>query len=114
MKPLFEYILEPSKIEFEDDIVLIMKQFIKKTRTVSSTMWTIYPHLMKVFQKNKMSFGNLLDTLNMFLVYGKQDFVENKNNLPMLIEMGKLSMFSTEANVAIMNSEGCIFYQLLF
>jgi hypothetical protein len=64
MKPLFEYILEPEKIEFEDDIVLILKTFIKKTKKVSDILWTIYPHLIKVFEKNKRSFGNLMDTLN--------------------------------------------------
>ncbi len=64
LKPLFEYILNPENIEFEDDIVLVVKTFIKKTKKVSTTLWTIYPHLMKVFEKNKRSFGNLLDALN--------------------------------------------------
>lgn len=64
LKPLFEYVLDPKTIEFEDDIVLVLKTFIKKTKVVSDTLWTIYPHLQKVFEKNKHTFGNLLDTLN--------------------------------------------------
>lgn len=64
LKPLFEYITEPEKIEFEDDIVLTIKSFIQKTKKVSPTLWTIYPHLMKVFEKNKHAFINLMDTLN--------------------------------------------------
>ena len=30
LKPLFEYILKPDEIEFEEEIVLIIKSFIKK------------------------------------------------------------------------------------
>jgi hypothetical protein len=31
LKPLFEFMMDPEKIEFEDDIVLTIKSFIKKT-----------------------------------------------------------------------------------
>jgi hypothetical protein len=71
LKPLFEFILTPEQIEFEDDIVLVLKTFIKKSKQISPTLWTIYPHLKKVFEKNKCTFGNLLDTLNQFLLHGK-------------------------------------------
>ena len=64
LKPLFEYMVDPQKIEFEDDIVLVLKSFIKKQRNVSPTLWTLFPLLFKVFEKNKYVFGNLLDTIN--------------------------------------------------
>lgn len=64
LKPLFEYITDPSKIEFEDDIVLTIRSFIKKTNEVSPVMWALFPMMTKVFEKNKHTFGNLLDTLN--------------------------------------------------
>jgi hypothetical protein len=64
LKPLFEYMTDPRKIEFEDDIVLVLKSFIKKTKHVSVTLWTLFPLLAKVFEKNKQTFGNLLDTIN--------------------------------------------------
>ncbi|MFS8160536.1 MAG: hypothetical protein ACMG6E_10105, partial [Candidatus Roizmanbacteria bacterium] len=114
LKPLFEYILNPDSIEFEDDIVLVMKTFIKKTKKVSPTLWTIFPHLIKVFEKNKRSFGNLLDALNQFLLHGREELINDKSKLVMLVHMGTLSMFSTESNVTVQNSEGCIFLQLLF
>ena len=44
---------DPLKIEFEDDIVLVLKAFIKKTKKVSPTLWTLFPLLGKVFDKNK-------------------------------------------------------------
>ena len=64
LKPLFEFVTKPESIEFEDDIVLVLKTFIKKTKKVSDTIWTIFPFLRKVFEKNEMTLGNLLDTLN--------------------------------------------------
>jgi hypothetical protein len=70
LKPLFEFMLDPSKIEFEDDIVLTIKSFIKKAG-ISPVIWTLYPHLYKVFQKNKHTFGNLLDTLNHYMISGR-------------------------------------------
>lgn len=30
LKPLFEFMVDPIKVEFEDDIVLTIKSFIKK------------------------------------------------------------------------------------
>ena len=49
LKPLFEYIVNPEKIEFEDDIILSLKSFIKKSNHISETLWIIFPHLPKVF-----------------------------------------------------------------
>lgn len=72
LKPLFEYMVDPKNIEFEDDIILALKTFIRKTGSVSPTLWTIFPHLTKVFEKSKNTFGNLLDTLNQYLLHGKE------------------------------------------
>ena len=114
LKPLFEFVVDPTNIEFEDDIVLTLKTFIKKTKSVSSTLWTIYPHLMKVFAKNKYAFVNLLDTLNLFLLHGQEQFINNREYIVMLLEIGKLSLFCMEAPITILNAEGCIFFELLF
>lgn len=69
--------MTPEQIEFEDDIVLVLKSFIKKRQSVSPTLWTIFPQLTKVFIKNKHVFGNLLDTLNYYLIYGKDYIAQN-------------------------------------
>jgi len=41
--------VDPMQIEFEDEIVLTMKSFIKKNGSVSDVMWMLFPHLGKVF-----------------------------------------------------------------
>jgi hypothetical protein len=114
LKPLFQFIIEPTKIEFEDEIVLVLKTFIKKTHVVSNVLWEMFPYLEKVFEKNKQCFGNLLDTLNYFLIYGKEGLAVNRNNLGVLISLASKSLFSTEPNITIQNSEGAILFQLLF
>ena len=70
--PLFEYMADPVSIEFEDDIVLVIKSFIKRTKTVSPVLWKLFPELPRVFTKNELVFGNLLDTLNYYLLFGKE------------------------------------------
>ena len=79
LKPLFEYMVDPTKVEFEDDIVLTIKSFIKKSGQISPVIWTLFPHLYKVFKKNKDTFGNLLDTLNHYLVAGREVFAQNRD-----------------------------------
>jgi hypothetical protein len=106
--------LDPTKIEFEDDIVLTIKSLIKKANEISPVIWTLYPHLYKVFQKNKMTFGNLLDTLNYYLISGKDIIAQNSEYLVMLIKMAGEAMFTKEPTIAIHNSEGAILMQLIF
>ena len=90
--------------------MLVLKTFIKKTKGVSDTLWTIFPHLQKVFDKNKHTFGNLLDTLNQYLLHGKQQFASNRDFMLILINMGQQALFTTEPNITIQNAEGAIFF----
>jgi hypothetical protein len=63
---------DPTKIQFEDDILMILKNFIRKTETVSPTIFEVLPFIEKVFEKNKQCFGDvLLDTLNYYMIYGR-------------------------------------------
>ena len=70
--------VDPEKIEFEDDIVLALKSFIKRSNHISEVLWIIFPHLTKVFEKNKRVFGNLLETINYYLLYGKEYMALNR------------------------------------
>jgi len=48
-KPIFEFMVDPSKITFEDDILNILKNFIRKTSKVSDVIYTVLPCLEQVF-----------------------------------------------------------------
>ena len=72
LMPIFEFMVDPEKISFEDDIQIILKNFIKKTGQVSDTIYKVFPCLEKVFNKNQHNFGDsLLDTLNTYLCFGR-------------------------------------------
>jgi hypothetical protein len=114
-KPIFEYMVDPSKITFEDDILNILKNFIKKTCKVSDVMYTVLPCLEKVFIKNKQCFGNtLLDTLNYYMVHGRDRLAQDPGTVSMLIRIAIEAMFTIQPNVTVNNSEGAIFLAIIF
>jgi len=76
--PLFEFMIDPSKISFEDDICMLIKNIIRKTSFVSDILYKVFPCLEKVFIKNKNCFGNsLFDTINCYLIFGSTRIVQD-------------------------------------
>lgn len=53
LKPIFRFISEPTQISFEDDILLLLKSMIKKSKSVSPIMWEMFDHFPKVISKAK-------------------------------------------------------------
>lgn len=87
---------------------MIVKQFIRKTQSVSSTQWEILPQLPQIFEKNQNTFGNLFETLNCYLVHGKQEILQNPQRLETFIDLAHKSMNSTKASINVHNAEGAI------
>jgi hypothetical protein len=113
--PIFRYMIDPTKITFEDDILTILKNFIKKTGNVSDTIFEVLPCLEKVFIKNKYCFGDaLMDTLNYYMIYGRDKIMGHEGAIKMLLTIADQAMFSTEPNVTVNCSEGAIFLQIIF
>jgi len=74
LKPIFQFIANPNAISFEDDILILIKSMIKKSKTVSPILWEMFDLLPNVLLKNKGQMGDLLDTINYFMIYGKDEF----------------------------------------
>lgn len=53
LKPVFQLLLNPKAISFDDDIVLLIKSFIKKSKEISPVMWELFDLLPNVVAKNK-------------------------------------------------------------
>lgn len=114
-KPIFEYMIDPTKISFEDDILIILKNFIRKTNKVSDIMYAVLPTLEKVFDKNKHCFGEaLMDTLNYYMIFGKDRIATDQAAIQMLLNIASKGMETTEPNVTVNNSQGAIFLQIIF
>ena len=65
--------IDPTKIGFEEDVLMNMKQFIRKNKAVTATEWDIMMQFPKVLNKWKDSFGNMLEVLNYYLKFGISD-----------------------------------------
>jgi hypothetical protein len=65
--------IDPTKISFEEDIIMNMKQFVRKNKAVTPTEWDIMMQFPKVLNKWKDSFGNMLEVLNFYLKFGVND-----------------------------------------
>eukprot|EP00357_Protocruzia_adherens_P031356 CAMPEP_0114996878 /NCGR_PEP_ID=MMETSP0216-20121206/14576_1 /TAXON_ID=223996 /ORGANISM="Protocruzia adherens, Strain Boccale" /LENGTH=1103 /DNA_ID=CAMNT_0002361173 /DNA_START=31 /DNA_END=3342 /DNA_ORIENTATION=- len=114
MLPLFEYMEDPKNIEFDDDILLAITSFMKIRKTVSDNLWVLYPHLPKFYQKYKGMLANLLQTLNCYMVYGKERLANNQPDLEVLVDIGVNALFSEHASLReSIHSEGAILLQII-
>lgn len=106
---------EPSKIFFDDEIVMIVKRMIRQKKSVSPTQWALLRTFPAVLQKNKDCLGNLLDTVNLYIVHGK-DILTNTGNvegqayLKIILSLAEQALFSTKGNVSLTNAEGAILF----
>lgn len=113
--PIFDFLANPTQINFEDEILLIVKNFIKKTGKVSDIIYQILPALEGVFVKNKNCFADsLLDTLNAYLIHGRDRLLQDYNAIQMLVRISQQALFCIEPTITVNNSEGAIFMQILF
>jgi hypothetical protein len=113
--PIFEYMVDPTKINFEDSILMIIKNFIKRTQSVSDIIFKVFGTLENVFTKNKNRFGDctLLETINYYLIFGSQRILQDQGAIEMLIRMADRALFCIEPNITVNNAEGALLLQLI-
>lgn len=114
LKPLFEYLVKPAVIDFDDDILFCICSLLKKSKCVSDSIKQIFKHLPQFHIKYKGVFGHLLLALNYYLAYGKDFFETSKENLSILFEMANMSIFNKEQPIFLSNNaEGALLYQII-
>eukprot|EP00826_Nyctotherus_ovalis_P038153 TRINITY_DN355_c0_g4_i1.p1 TRINITY_DN355_c0_g4~~TRINITY_DN355_c0_g4_i1.p1 ORF type:complete len:979 (+),score=242.38 TRINITY_DN355_c0_g4_i1:128-3064(+) len=113
MLPVFNYLANPKDIEFDEDIVDVVKILIDRYAGVSLNMEKIFPVLPKYFEKAECVFGNLLGVLNCYLFYGKTQFAQKKEWIDILIGMIEKSLFVTVAPEEENNAEGALLIQMM-
>lgn len=111
LKPIFQFVSEPEKIAFEDDILLLLKSMIRKRKGVTPVMWEMFEHFPKIVAKSKGQLGDLLDTINSFMVYGKQEFAQREGSIRVYAQIVEQAMFT---NKIMSDCEGAVACQLLF
>jgi len=111
--PLFEYLVAPSNIDFDDDIIFCLTSLMKKSKVVSPTLRKIFPYLPQFQIKYKGIFGNLLQTINSYLMYGKDFFESSVENLSQIFSMAIMSMCRQEEPLMLSNNmEGALLFHM--
>jgi importin-8 len=112
--PMFNYLVNPQNIEFDDDMIQAISTLIKRRQSVSENMAKLFPFLQNFFTKYNHSFGSLLQCLNCFIYYGKDLMAKNPTWITNILEISVMSMFNTNPQVELNNTEGAILCQMLF
>ncbi len=111
--PMFNYLVDPTNIDFDDDMLQVITSLITKRGSVSPNMAKIFPFLPNFFEKYSRSFGSLLQTINCYIYYGKELFAANKEWIELVIKLFAASIYSTREVAELNNTEGAILAQML-
>ncbi len=93
VKPLFELLQNPEDIDFDDDIALLLSSIMKLSGNVLDTCKILYPLTPKIHMKFNGIFGNLLQTMNLFLKLDNAWIAASPERVQILHEMSLVSMF---------------------
>ena len=111
LKPIFEFLADPTQIAFEDDIVLLVKSIIKKTKAVSADMWIIFDQFPKIVTKASGALGDLLSTMNYYVLYDAPGFAAREASIRGFAQIVEQAMFTRKIAA---DCEGAVACQLLF
>ncbi len=111
--PMFNYLVEPKYIDFDDDMMQVIASLISKRGDITPNMAKLFPVLPNFFAKYSNSFGSLLPTLNAYLFYGKTMFAQNKEWVELVVKLFAAALYSTREVVPLNNAEGAVLAQIL-
>ncbi|CAD8176426.1 unnamed protein product [Paramecium pentaurelia] len=83
---LYQYIINPNIIDFDEDIVYFISQLIFKTKFISDYQAEMFFQCKKVIEKQRFILGQLFELFNYYIYYGKSLF-SNINAQEFLIQM---------------------------
>ena len=73
-------------------------------------MWEMFEHFPKIVAKAEGQLGDLLDTINYFVLYGKEDFAQREPAIRVYAQIIEKAMFTKRI---ISDCEGAVACQLL-
>jgi hypothetical protein len=113
--PLFEYMRNPSEIEFDEDILQFEVSIIKKSENVTNAGWGLLGLIPLTQEKHKGSLSLAFPLINSCLHYGKQQFFQNQPGIDLIVSMCEKAFTSPSKPLRETDySECCLIYQQLF
>ena len=82
----------PKKIDFDEDIIIIVTNFIRLTKSIPKSLDYIFPYLDKYYSKADSLMLDLFELLNYTIYYGKSFAKANDNNLDFLFSIFEKSL----------------------
>ena len=116
--PLLKFAEDPTKIDFEDDLIFFIDSLIKKSQNCSEIYQEIFPYLKKFQVKYKGMLANLTSCLSSYLFFGSEFIIQNQVNVDVFMSIisdaiSLKPIGADEVNYSN-NIEGCLVLQLAF
>jgi len=91
-KELYEYLKNPKKIEFDEDLVMMLTSIIKHINSVSVYTLELLQHLPKFLKKSKGLMLDLFDFMNQLLNHGGEQLTSSEANLKTITQIYEYSI----------------------
>ncbi|CAD8055944.1 unnamed protein product [Paramecium primaurelia] len=75
---LYQMLANCQKIDFYEDLIIFISICIQKLQSVSTLQIQVLPHFMNIIQKQHCRLGNLYETLNYYIHYGRNHFIDEQ------------------------------------
>jgi len=81
-----------KKIDFDEDILVIVTNFIRLSKSIPKSLIFIFPFLEKYYSKVDCLMLDLFELINFTIIYGKPFLLSNKKNLEFVISLFERSL----------------------
>lgn len=97
IEPIVGYLKNPSKIEFDDELMLLMNAIVSNAKKVTPLSRQVFLYLPKYIEKHEGMTNELYEFLNLLIIYnGNDTFLQEDKNINTMIELIKASLEEVE------------------
>eukprot|EP00826_Nyctotherus_ovalis_P065241 TRINITY_DN9585_c0_g2_i2.p1 TRINITY_DN9585_c0_g2~~TRINITY_DN9585_c0_g2_i2.p1 ORF type:complete len:992 (+),score=287.84 TRINITY_DN9585_c0_g2_i2:271-3246(+) len=112
LAPTFNFIANPANIDFEEDLMKVIGLVIKRQQRLSENMIKLYPLLELVYEKGKRVLGNMLQLVNNYLIYGREEFSSGVLKVDLVLKMASFSLVGAPEVVEVNASKAAVLFQM--
>ena len=80
IEPLMKYMKNPTKIDFDDDLINIMIIIIKTLKYLPKLAINLLPDIGQVLRKNKGMTKNIFTLINLYIIYSNGEMEKEENS----------------------------------
>ncbi|OMJ75645.1 hypothetical protein SteCoe_25168 [Stentor coeruleus] len=115
LAPLISMLNQPQKQSFEEDIIIVMTNMMRKKKSISKIQWEMFGILPLLQQKQEDSLHGLLKMINNYILFGNEYIINTDNCLRCLVEIAVKALYSKNDHIIkeSYNAEGAILLQYI-